>query len=160
MRRLTFIAVRVLMCLMLAVLLGIAILPSRKSLTVIAQQEGAVIPPNIVMPAPGTVYRQTNFLSDIPGLAPIQDPFLVNPWGISATASSPFWVANNGTSRTQLIRGDVGGSPLVLNPSPQTITIPGGLPTGTVANTAGGTEFVLPGPCASPPCRAAFLFAS
>ena len=122
-----------------------------------ARQDPAA--PDIVVIPPGSAYRQTNFISDIPGLAPVLDPLLVNPWGISATASSPFWVANNGTSTTQLIRGDVGGSPVVLNANPQTITIPGGLPTGTVAsNTA--TEFVLPGACAAAPCGANFLFAS
>ena len=92
-------------------------------------------------------------------MAPVLDPLLVNPWGITLTASSPFWVANNGTSTTQLIRGDVSGAPVVLNASPQTITIPGGLPTGTVANPV-ATEFVLPGACASAPCGANFLFAS
>ncbi len=50
------------------------------------------------------------------------------------------------------------GSPLVLNSSPQTITIPGILPTGTVANST--TDFVLPGACASPPCIARFIFDS
>jgi uncharacterized protein (TIGR03118 family) len=114
---------------------------------------------NIVVIAPGSAYRQTNLISDIPGLAPVQDPLLVNPWGISLTASSPFWVANNGTSTSQLIRGDVGGAPVVLNASPQTVTIPGGLPTGTVANPT-ATDFVLPGACASAPCGANFLFAS
>jgi len=109
--------------------------------------------------APGSAYRQTNLVSDVPGLAFVLDPLLVNPWGISLTASSPFWIANNGTSTTQLIRGDVGGDPVVLNPSPQTITIPGGLPTGTVANPT-ATDFVLPGACASAPCGANFLFAS
>ena len=39
------------------------------------------------------------------------------------------------------------------------MTIPGGLPTGTVANPV-ATEFVLPGACASAPCGANFLFAS
>jgi uncharacterized protein (TIGR03118 family) len=115
--------------------------------------------PNIPIIAPGSAYRQTNFISDVPGLAPVQDPLLVNPWGISATGSSPFWIANNGTSTTQLIRGDVAGAPVVLNASPQTVTIPGGLPTGTVANPT-ATDFVLPGACASAPCGANFLFAS
>ena len=116
--------------------------------------------PNIPIIAPGSAYRQTNLLSDIPGLAPVLDPLLVNPWGISMTGSSPFWVANNGTSTTQLIRGDVpSGAPVVLNASPQTVTIPGGLPTGTVSNPV-ATEFVLPGACASAPCGANFLFAS
>src|SRR5688572_13457446 len=109
--------------------------------------------------APGSSYIQTNLISDSAGLAPVLDPLLVNPWGISSAATSPFWVANNGTSTTQLIRGDVAGAPVVLNPSPQTVTIPGGLPTGTVANPV-ATEFVLPGACAAAPCGANFLFAS
>src|SRR4051812_35173589 len=116
-------------------------------------------PNDIPVIAPGSAYRQTNLLSDIPGLAPVLDPLLVNPWGITLTASSPFWVANNGTSTSQLIRGDVGGAPVVLNAAMPTVTIPGGLPTGTVSNPV-STEFVLPGACASAPCGANFLFAS
>jgi uncharacterized protein (TIGR03118 family) len=130
-----------------------------KSTTTKAEMDGQDLRPNIVVIAPGSAYRQTNFISDIPGMAPVLDPLLVNPWGISMTASSTFWVANNGTSTAQLIRGDVGGSPVVLNASPQTVNIPGGLPTGTVASNV-ATEFVLPGACASAPCGANFLFAS
>ncbi|HEX8559519.1 MAG TPA: TIGR03118 family protein [Pyrinomonadaceae bacterium] len=115
--------------------------------------------PQIPVIAPGSAYRQTNLISDVPGLAPVLDPLLVNPWGLSLTGSSPFWVANNGTSTTQLIRGDVGGAPVVLNPALPTVNIPGGLPTGTVASPS-ASDFVLPGPCASPPCGANFLFAS
>src|SRR5215212_5302280 len=110
-------------------------------------------PNDIPVIAPGSAYRQTNLLTDSPGLAPVLDPLLVNPWGITATASSPFWVANNGTSTSQLIRGDVGGAPVVLNPGMPTVTIPGGLPTGTVTNPV-ATEFVLPGACAAAPCGA------
>jgi len=131
--------------------LGFLIAPSLPTM----MGEGNTVP----VIAPGSAYRQTNLISDLPGVAPVLDPLLVNPWGISMTASSPFWVANNGTSSTQLIRGDVGGAPVVLNPSPQTVTIPGQLPTGTVANPV-ATEFVLPGACAAAPCGANFLFAS
>src|SRR6266480_830729 len=113
--------------------------------------------PNIPTPAPGSVYRQTNFISDIPGFAFIQDPLLVNPWGITTRGTSPFWVANNGTSSTQLIRGDVSGSPVVLNGSPQTITIPGGLPTGAVSNTT--SDFVVTPPVGSS-APALFIFDS
>jgi uncharacterized protein (TIGR03118 family) len=122
-------------------------------------QQGNEIVPAIPVIAPGSAYRQTNLISDLAGLAPFQDPLMVNPWGISSTSSSPFWVANNGSSTTQLLRGDVSGSPFVLNPSPQTVTIPSGLPTGTVANPS-TTDFVLPGACASAPCVARFIFAS
>ena len=115
---------------------------------------------NVPAIPPGSAYRQANLVSDVPGLAPVLDPLLVNPWGITKTATSPFWVSNNGTSTTQLFRGDVGGSPFVLNPPPlTTVTIPGGLPTGTVASNV-ATEFVLPGACAAAPCGANFLFAS
>ena len=116
-------------------------------------------PNDVPVIAPGSAYRLTTLLSDIPGLAPVLDPLMVNPWGVTATASSPFWVVNSSTSTTQLIRGDVGGAPVVLNASPQTVTIQGGLPTGTVANPV-ATEFVLPGACASAPCGANFIFAS
>jgi uncharacterized protein (TIGR03118 family) len=109
--------------------------------------------------APGSAYRQTNFVSDLPGVAFIQDPLLVNPWGISATATSPFWIANAGRSVSTLYRGDVGGSPVVKNPGLSQVTIPGGLPTGTVANPS-TSDFVVPGACASAPCVANFLFAS
>ena len=70
-------------------------------------QESTQIIPNIPVIPPGSAYRQTNFISDSPGVAFVLDPLMVNPWGISMTASSPFWVANNGTSTTQLIRGDL-----------------------------------------------------
>jgi|GEM_PF-524042 len=134
--------------------------PFNQLAPVASAQQQQQPPQDIPVIPPGSAYRQTNLLSDIPGLARVLDPLLVNPWGISMTSSSPFWVANNGTSTTQLIRGDVpSGSPVVLNASPQTVTIPGIQPTGTVANPV-ATEFVLPGACASAPCGANFLFAS
>lgn len=106
---------------------------------------------------PGSAYRQTNFVSDIPGLAPIQDPLLVNPWGITVRGTSPFWLANNGTSTSTLYRGDVSGSALVKNPGLAAVSIPGGLPTGVVGNST--TDFTLT-PCAIASCPAAFIFAS
>src|ERR1043166_1150321 len=65
--------------------------------------------PNVPSIAPGSAYRQTNLISDVPGLAPVLDPLLVNPWGLTVRGTSPFRVANNGTSTTQLVRGDVSG---------------------------------------------------
>src|SRR4029079_9882819 len=136
------------------------ILPGQPSGVKAADDPQDPTAPNIPVIAPGSAYRKTNLVADSAGVAPGIDPLLVNPWGISMTASSPFWVANNGTSTTQLLRGDVpSGSPFVLNTSPQTVTIPGGLPTGTVASPT-ATDFVLPGACAAPPCGANFLFAS
>jgi uncharacterized protein (TIGR03118 family) len=144
---------------LLLVLLALPCMPTPTSSHAAAKAaSGEGQEPLIPSIAPGSAYRQTNLISDIPGFAPVLDPLLVNPWGISMTSSSPFWLANNGTSTTQLVRGDVSGSPLTLNPSPQTVTIPGGLPTGTVSNTT--NDFVLPGACAVASCPARFLFAS
>ncbi|HYY96533.1 MAG TPA: TIGR03118 family protein [Pyrinomonadaceae bacterium] len=145
----------------LVALLVLAFVPAPPASRVAAQSAGGDTQnPAIPSPTPGTVYRQTNLISDIPGFAPILDRLLLNPWGLTETASSPFWVSNNRSSTTQLIRGDTGGAPVVLNASPQTITMPPvNQPTGTVANTS-TTDFVLPGPCASAPCVARFLFAS
>src|SRR5438045_1737816 len=96
------------------------------------------VPAATPTPTPGSVYRQTNLTSDWPGLAPIQDQLLVNPWGIAMTSSSPFWLANNGTSTSSLYRGDVGSTIFAKQPGMSFITIPQALPTGAVAN-AGGT---------------------
>ncbi|MCU1266337.1 MAG: hypothetical protein JWM21_2655 [Acidobacteria bacterium] len=99
-------------------------------------------------------YRQTDLVSDVPSLAQILDPRLVNPWGIAESATSPFWVANQGTSTATLYGGDVGGNPLTKNTL--NVTIPGGVPTGTVFN--GGSDFVITAGGGTGPAR--FLFAS
>jgi hypothetical protein len=41
-------------------------------------------------------FKQTNLVSDLPGVAKTTDPDLVNPWGVSFSATSPFWVSDNG----------------------------------------------------------------
>jgi hypothetical protein len=47
-------------------------------------------------------FVQTNLVSNIPGLATITDPNLVNPWGVSHSPTSPFWVSNQGTNTATL----------------------------------------------------------
>jgi hypothetical protein len=37
-----------------------------------------------------TGFVQVNLVSDLPGLATITDPKLVNPWGVSHSTTSPF----------------------------------------------------------------------
>jgi uncharacterized protein (TIGR03118 family) len=113
-------------------------------------------PQNITVVPPGSAYRQTNLISDWPGLAPILDPLLVNPWGIASLATSPFWVANDGSSTSTLYTGDVNGSPFAKQASFPLVTIPGGLPTGAVAN--GTSDFVVSSGSANGPAR--FIFAS
>jgi uncharacterized protein (TIGR03118 family) len=98
-------------------------------------------------------YIQTNLVSDQSGKALITDPSLVNCWGISMLATSPFWVSNAGTNTSTLYGGDVAGSPFTKNAL--TVTLPGDEPTGTVAN--GTSDFVITSGSASGPAR--FIFA-
>jgi uncharacterized protein (TIGR03118 family) len=145
----------------LVALLVLAFTPAPPASRVMARRAGDdTQSPNVPVIAPGSAYRQTNLISDIPGLAPVLDPLLVNPWGITFRATSPFWIANNGTSTTQLVKGDVGGAPVVLNASPQTVNIPGGLPTGTVSTPSGTTDFKITPPGGGTPAPALFIFDS
>ena len=50
----------------------------------------------------GADLTQTNLVSDIPGLAKITDPQLVNPWGVSHSPTSPFWTSNQGKNTATL----------------------------------------------------------
>ena len=87
---------------------------------------------------------QTNLVSDIAGLAQIQDPNLRNPWGVSFTASSPFWVSDQGASLATLYQvsdGTVTKRPLEVS-MPTTAAGPQG-PTGQVSNST--TSFLVNG---------------
>jgi uncharacterized protein (TIGR03118 family) len=148
----------ILFTLIAAIAVGLALLPDRVAAPVRAQQSGGTPQEGVPNIAPGSAYRQTNLISDVPGLSPVLDPLLVNPWGISASSSSPFWVANAGTSTTQLIRDPNGAGPVVLNASPQTINIPGGLPTGTVFNAT--SDFQITPPGGGTPAASLFIFDS
>jgi len=99
------------------------------------------------------LFHQTNLVSDQAGVALITDPDLKNAWGISMSPTSPFWVANNETGTATLYAGDV-TTPLAKNAL--VVTIPGGLPTGTVFN--GSADFVVHAGATSAPAR--FLFAT
>jgi hypothetical protein len=43
-------------------------------------------------------FVQVNLVSDIPGLAMLTVPELVNPWGVSHSTTSPFWTSNQGAN--------------------------------------------------------------
>jgi uncharacterized protein (TIGR03118 family) len=103
---------------------------------------------------PGNAYRQTNLVSDVPGLAQLTDPDLVNPWGLAAGPTTPAWVANNGTGKATIYPGFVNGSP--IQKAGLVVSIPGGAPTGQVFNGTPG--FVVRSGTASGP--ALFLFDS
>jgi uncharacterized protein (TIGR03118 family) len=78
---------------------------------------------------------QINLVSNQPGVARIQDASLVNPWGVSYSPTSPFWVSNNGTGTSTLYTVNASDIPTKAG---LTVTIPGdGSVTGQV-NTTGG----------------------
>jgi len=90
-------------------------------------------------------YEQSNLVSDIQGLA--QNPTsgqpdaqLVNPWGLVATPTSPWWISDNNAGVSTLYNGQGMKQGLVVNiPSPA----PGaaGTPTGVVFTGASNFTF-------------------
>jgi uncharacterized protein (TIGR03118 family) len=76
-----------------------------------------------------------NLASDVPGLARTTDPNVVNPWGLAFSPTGPFWLADNGSSVSDIIDGAGGPFALVV-PVPS-----GSAPTGVVFN--GGSGFVI-----------------
>jgi uncharacterized protein (TIGR03118 family) len=100
------------------------------------------------LPAAAQHYAQTNLVSDEVGKARFLDANLVNAWGLVSSATSPWWVSNNGTLTSTLYDGNGVARTLVVR-------IPGP-PTGVVFN--GGTGFVVRSGAASGPAR--FIFAT
>jgi uncharacterized protein (TIGR03118 family) len=101
-------------------------------------------------------------------VAKLFDPHLVNPWGISESTGSPFWVSDNGDGTSSLFATsgqNIAIAPLLVSiPSPADALGNGGTPTGQAFNSAGapgvfaitgisaaGTETTMP---------AVFLFAT
>lgn len=102
-------------------------------------------------------FHQTNLVSDIPGLAQSTDRNLVNPWGLSSSATSPIWVSDNNAGVSTLYTGSGATVPLVVTiPAPGSPT--GGTPTGTVFNTTPSDFEVKKG--TGTPAKALFLFAT
>jgi uncharacterized protein (TIGR03118 family) len=106
---------------------------------------------------------QTNLVSNVPGLAAITDPLLVNPWGVSRSPTSPFWVSNQGTNTTTLynVIGSTTVSKVNIAPNgfvaiPTTAAGPQG-PTGQVNNTNTASFQLTPGDTAS---SSRFIFAN
>src|SRR2546426_1080695 len=94
-------------------------------------------------------YAQHNLISDGAVSADHVDAALVNAWGLVASATSPWWVADNGTDSSTLYNGNTGAA-LALRVGVA------GAPTGVVFN--GGSSFAVTNGTASGPAR--FIFAT
>jgi uncharacterized protein (TIGR03118 family) len=92
-------------------------------------------------------FTQTNLVSDVPGLATTTDPNLRNPWGVSFSATSPFWVSNQVSGNATLYNGAGVPTPLVVT-IPSSGKAPTG-PTGQVFNSAGTGNFLVNGTAAN-----------
>jgi len=78
-------------------------------------------------------------------MAAATDPHLVNPWGLSVSATGPWWVADNGTGLSTLYNGIGTVQALVVTvPNVSGVTDPSA-PTGTVFNGTPTDFLVAPG---------------
>jgi uncharacterized protein (TIGR03118 family) len=81
-------------------------------------------------------FRQVNLVSNIPGVAPLTDPDLVNAWGLAASPGTdqapgtPLWVSDNGTDKTTLF---VGATPTSVAQR-LVVNVTAGAPTGQTFN--------------------------
>ncbi len=104
----------------------------------------------------GQHYTRTDLTVDVSATspsAPNTDANLVNPWGLSRSSSSPWWVSDNGTGLATLYNG--GGVPQSL-----VVTIP--VPKGASgSSTPNGTVFnYTPDFQVAPGAKAIFLFST
>ncbi len=84
-------------------------------------------------------YMQMNLVSDLSSEgASVTDSNLKNPWGMAYSASSPFWISDQGTGVATVYSVTPANA---VTKVALTVTIPGSGPTGQVVNTT--TSFVM-----------------
>jgi uncharacterized protein (TIGR03118 family) len=130
---------------------ALAALPAASGLAATAHRGGG---------AHQTAYTQTNLVSDIPGVARITDPNLVNPWGMAEVPHGPLWVSNTGTNTATIYTGALRGGP--LTPASLVVKTPAATPptpTGATGQVFNGTKgFIVSDGTHSGP--ATFIFAT
>ena len=126
---------------------------------------------------PAQHYKQTNLVSDIMGMAPVNDPNLKNPWGLTRSSGSPWWIGNNNSGTSTLYDGS--GNPANFFPDPHPDSNGNGInspfnnfvmvpppgfapgtqsaPTGVVFNGSKTDFLLVPG---KPATQAIFIFAT
>jgi uncharacterized protein (TIGR03118 family) len=110
-------------------------------------------------------YKQTNLVSNIAGMAPVHDPNLKNPWGLTRSSGSPWWVANNNSGTSTLYDGNGNPFPPPSKGGPLVVTVPPpgfapgtqSAPTGVVFNGSATDFLVVSG---TPGTAAHFIFAT
>jgi uncharacterized protein (TIGR03118 family) len=98
----------------------------------------------LTLTAGSNVYIQQNMVSNVAGQATFTDPNLVDPWGLSFSTGSPFWLSDHLTGLSTVYSGSAG------SPTTTVVTVPPGKasatgalgrPTGQVQNST--TAFLL-----------------
>lgn len=105
-------------------------------------------------PANAQRFTRTDLAQDAAGVsatAPNTDPNLVNPWGLSRSSGSPWWVSDNGTGLSTLYNATGVAQSLVVTIDPPAGGASPSAPTGTVYNYT--TSFLV-----APGKPAIFLF--
>ena len=92
----------------------------------------AALTMGVSSPAGAQFYTQHNLVSDGAVPADHVDADLVNPWGLAASSTSPWWVSDNGTGKSTLYNGNTGAKQALV------VSVPGA-PTGVVFS---GTSFL------------------
>ena len=83
--------------------------------------------------------QQANLVSDLPGMAQLQDTNLLNAWGVTFSGTGPFWVSDNAAGKATLYAvTNVPNGVDTVSKQTLEVTIPGGAPTGVVGNNKGG----------------------
>jgi uncharacterized protein (TIGR03118 family) len=113
---------------------------SWKNVTALVVALLIAVVPSLSQPAPPAGYQQTNLVSDVPGLAAVTDPNLVNAWGMAFNSTSPIWVSDNGTGVATLYAGNGTPNSLVVTIPPPTGGAGPSAPTGQVFNGGPGFE--------------------
>jgi uncharacterized protein (TIGR03118 family) len=95
----------------------------------------------LAAPTAQNSYLVENLVSDVPGLAPVTDTNLANPWGLAFGPSTFFWISDNHTGLSTLYNSTGAVQPLVVTIPPPTGAQPPAAPTGVVFNNT--TSFDL-----------------
>jgi uncharacterized protein (TIGR03118 family) len=122
---------------------------------------GVAPPAAAVNPNAENLYSVHKLVSDVPipgeSPAPLIDPDLVNGWGISHSSTSPWWVSDNGTSKSTIYTISLLNGIYTATKNALVVTVPGP-PTGQVRNDS--TDFVVTDPNAGTSGPARFIFAT
>ena len=82
-------------------------------------------------------FKQTNLVSDSPGLAANTDPDLLNPWGVAFFPGQAFWISGNNSGTARLFDRTGSAKKTFVVPPPRGSSNQS-TPTGIVANNING----------------------